>query len=42
MIGLSVRAVGALVLGLASVAAGRADSVADFYRGRTVEVYVGY
>ena len=42
MIGLSVRAVGALVLGLWSVAAGRADSVADFYRGRTVEVYVGY
>src|SRR3981189_540567 len=42
MIGLSVRAVGALMLGLASVAAGRADSVADFYRGKTVEVYVGY
>jgi tripartite-type tricarboxylate transporter receptor subunit TctC len=42
MIGLSVRAVGALMLGLASVVAGRADSVADFYRGRTVEVYVGY
>jgi tripartite-type tricarboxylate transporter receptor subunit TctC len=42
MIGLSVRAVGALMLGLWSVVAGRADSVADFYRGRTVEVYVGY
>jgi len=42
MIGLSIRAIGALMLGLASVAAGRADSVADFYRGRTVEVYVGY
>jgi tripartite-type tricarboxylate transporter receptor subunit TctC len=27
---------------LASVVAARADSVEDFYRGRTVEVYVGY
>src|SRR3954469_25525931 len=42
MIGLSVRAVGALMLGFASVVAARADSVADFYRGKTVEVYVGY
>src|SRR5258708_19391677 len=42
MIGLSVRSVGPLMLGLASVVACRADSVADFYRGRTVEVYVGY
>jgi len=42
MIGLTVRAVGALMLGLASVVAGRADTVADFYRGRTIELYVGY
>src|SRR3979411_2667000 len=42
MIGLSVRAVGALMLGPGAVVAGRADSVADFYRGRTVELYVGY
>ena len=42
MIGLSIRAVGALMLGLWSVVGSRADSVADFYRGRTVEVYVGY
>jgi tripartite-type tricarboxylate transporter receptor subunit TctC len=42
MIGLSVRAVGALMLGLWSVVAGRADNVADFYRGKTVEIYVGY
>src|SRR6195256_593682 len=42
MIGLSVRAVGALMLGLASVAAGRAGSVPYFSRGKTVEVYVGY
>jgi tripartite-type tricarboxylate transporter receptor subunit TctC len=41
MIGLSVRAVVAASLVLATVAA-RADSVADFYRGKTVEVYVGY
>src|SRR3981081_3533405 len=42
MIGLSVRAVGALMLGLWSVIAGRADSAAEFTRGRTVEFYVGY
>src|SRR3982074_455570 len=41
MIGLMGRAVSALALVLATVAA-RADTVADFYRGRTVEVYVGY
>src|SRR3979411_2936504 len=42
MIGLSVRACGARLRGLWSVVAGRADNVADFYRGRTVELYVGY
>jgi tripartite-type tricarboxylate transporter receptor subunit TctC len=41
MIGLMGRAASALALVLATVAA-RADTVADFYRGRTVEVYVGY
>src|SRR5258707_7630941 len=41
MIGLMGWAVSALALVLATVAA-RADTVADFYRGRTVEVYVGY
>ncbi|HEY2137297.1 MAG TPA: hypothetical protein VGH49_15505 [Xanthobacteraceae bacterium] len=42
MIGLSVRAIAALTLMLATAGIGRADSVADFYRGKTVEVYVGY
>jgi tripartite-type tricarboxylate transporter receptor subunit TctC len=42
MIGLMARAVPALMLVLATVAAGRADSVADFYKGRNVDVYVGY
>src|SRR5258707_14790300 len=41
MIGLMGWAVSALALVLATVAA-RADTVADFYRGRSVEVYVGY
>jgi tripartite-type tricarboxylate transporter receptor subunit TctC len=41
MIGLSARTAVALSLVLATAAA-RADSVADFYRGKTVEVYVGY
>jgi tripartite-type tricarboxylate transporter receptor subunit TctC len=41
MIGLSARTAVALSLVLAPAAA-RADSVADFYRGKTVEVYVGY
>ncbi len=42
MIGHIARAASALALLLAGLAAGRADPVADFYRGRTVEVYVGY
>jgi len=42
MIGHVARAASALALLLATVAGGRADPVADFYRGRTVEVYVGY
>jgi tripartite-type tricarboxylate transporter receptor subunit TctC len=42
MIGLMARAVPALMLVLATVAAGHADSVADFYKGRNVDVYVGY
>jgi tripartite-type tricarboxylate transporter receptor subunit TctC len=42
MIGLIARAAPALALLLATAAAGRADSVADFYRGRNVDVYVGY
>ena len=41
MIGLTARAA-AFALVLATAAGARADSVADFYRGRTVEVYVGY
>ena len=42
MIGLTARTIPALLLLLASLAPGRADSVADFYSGRTVEVQVGY
>jgi len=42
MISHIMRAASALALVLATAAAGRADPVADFYRGRTVEVYVGY
>jgi tripartite-type tricarboxylate transporter receptor subunit TctC len=42
MIGLMARAIPALMQVLATVAAGRADSVADFYKGRNVDVYVGY
>ena len=42
MIGTMLRAAAALALLLATAAVGRADPVADFYRGRTVEVYVGY
>ncbi|HUI96479.1 MAG TPA: hypothetical protein VLX44_12050 [Xanthobacteraceae bacterium] len=42
MIGTLVRAAPALAILLATTAAGYADPVADFYRGRTVEVYVGY
>jgi tripartite-type tricarboxylate transporter receptor subunit TctC len=42
MLGLMARVAPALALMLVTVAAGHADSVADFYRGRTVEVYVGY
>src|SRR3979409_2538702 len=42
MIGLSVRAVGALMLGLWAGVGGRAHRGPGFYRGKTVEVYVGY
>ena len=42
MIGRLAWAFAALTLLLAGLALARADSVADFYRGRTVEVYVGY
>ena len=42
MIGLMARALGAMTLTLATLAGARADNVADFYRGRTVEIYVGY
>ncbi len=48
MIGRMARAVAALALVLAGTNSilglrpARADSVADFYKGRTVEVYVGY
>jgi tripartite-type tricarboxylate transporter receptor subunit TctC len=41
MIGLTAR-ISALLLALASLASARADSVADFYKGRNVDVYVGY
>src|SRR5690242_6715058 len=42
MIGLIARAAPALVLLFATAVAGRADSVADFYKGRNVDVYIGY
>jgi tripartite-type tricarboxylate transporter receptor subunit TctC len=42
MIGPSARAVAASAVMLATVVTGRTDDVADFYRGKTVEVYVGY
>jgi tripartite-type tricarboxylate transporter receptor subunit TctC len=42
MTGLTARALPALLLLLASLAPGRADSVSDFYKGRNVDVYVGY
>src|SRR5215813_8668982 len=42
MTGLTARIVPALLFVLATAAAGRADPVADFYRGRNVDVYVGY
>jgi tripartite-type tricarboxylate transporter receptor subunit TctC len=42
MTGLAARTLPALLLALASLAPARADSVADFYKGRTVDVYVGY
>jgi tripartite-type tricarboxylate transporter receptor subunit TctC len=42
MIGLIARAAPALTLLFATAVVGRADSVADFYRGRNVDVYVGY
>ena len=42
MTGLTARTIPALLLVLASLVAARADSVADFYKGRNVDVYVGY
>jgi tripartite-type tricarboxylate transporter receptor subunit TctC len=42
MIGLTARIVPALLLVLAGLAPARADSIADFYQGRTIEVEVGY
>jgi tripartite-type tricarboxylate transporter receptor subunit TctC len=39
---LAARTVPALLLALASLVPARADSVSDFYKGRTVDVYVGY
>jgi tripartite-type tricarboxylate transporter receptor subunit TctC len=42
MIGRMARAVAAFALVLAGLGMARADSVADFYKGRTVEIYVGY
>jgi tripartite-type tricarboxylate transporter receptor subunit TctC len=41
MTGLTAR-ICALLLALASLASARADGVADFYKGRNVDVYVGY
>jgi tripartite-type tricarboxylate transporter receptor subunit TctC len=37
-----VRAVAAIALGLAGVATASAQAPAEFYKGRTVELYVGY
>ncbi len=42
MIGRMARTAAALALAFASPILAHADSVADFYKGRTVEVYVGY
>src|SRR5580658_368595 len=42
MIGRMARAAPALMIVLAGLGMARADSVADFYKGRTVEIYVGY
>jgi tripartite-type tricarboxylate transporter receptor subunit TctC len=39
---LAARALPALLLVLATLAPSRAESVADFYKGRSVDVYVGY
>ena len=41
MAGLTAR-ICAMLLALASLASARADSVSDFYKGRNVDVYVGY
>jgi tripartite-type tricarboxylate transporter receptor subunit TctC len=41
MTGLTAR-ISALLLVLASLASARADSVADFYQGRTIDLEVGY
>jgi tripartite-type tricarboxylate transporter receptor subunit TctC len=42
MIGPTARTVPALLILLASLASARADSVADFYSGRTIDLEVGY
>ncbi len=42
MTGLTARTVPALLILLASLASARADSVADFYNGRTIDLEVGY
>jgi tripartite-type tricarboxylate transporter receptor subunit TctC len=42
MTSLTARTVPVLLLVLASLVPGRADSVADFYQGRTIDLEVGY
>ena len=42
MTGLTARIVPALLFVLAGLAPGRADSVADFYQGRTIDLEIGY
>jgi tripartite-type tricarboxylate transporter receptor subunit TctC len=37
-----VRAIAVVSVPLLSLSAARADSVADFYKGKTVELYIGY
>src|SRR5215813_12575176 len=42
MTGLTARTVPALLIVLAGLVAARADSVADFYQGRTIDLEIGY
>src|SRR5262245_12036394 len=42
MTGLTARTVPALLLVLAGLVPGRADSVSDFYQGRTIDLEIGY